>query len=57
MNTLKIFPGGTPEEVYAAYKAWWEQQTDIELVARPTCERDGKGWKLSVWFRPSLVRK
>jgi len=52
VNTLKIFVGGTPQEVRNAYKAWWDQQHSMELVQTPAVEEAGTGWKLSVWYRP-----
>ncbi|HEY5412325.1 MAG TPA: hypothetical protein VIJ94_16520 [Caulobacteraceae bacterium] len=53
MNTLKIFPGGTPKDARDAYKAWWDQQRGIELVETPVIEAAGAGFKVSVWHRPT----
>jgi hypothetical protein len=53
MITIKLFFGGTPHDARNAYKAWWDRQGRIALTERPTLEREGKGWKLTVRYRSS----
>ena len=45
MNTLKLFFGPTPRAARDTYKAWWDQQTGIEIVGTPTVEQGDGGWK------------
>lgn len=49
--TVKIFPGGTPEQAEAAYKAWWNQQQGIELLAKPELRQAGTGWLVTIRYR------
>jgi hypothetical protein len=51
--TVKVFLGGTHDVAQNAYKAWLGGQRGIEIVGGPTLEVEGRGWKLSVWYRPS----
>lgn len=53
MNTLRLFFGSTPQAARDAYKAWWDQQAEIEVVGTPTVEQEDGGWKVSVWHRPA----
>ena len=51
---IKIFPGGSPEQVRTDYKAWWQQQRGIEVIGTPTIEPAGNGWKLTVQYRETI---
>jgi len=52
---IKIFPGGSPEQIRADYKAWWEQQRGIEIIGTPIIEPAVKGWKLTVQYRETTA--
>lgn len=53
MNTLKIIPGGSPQEAREAYKTWWGQQQGIQIVGTPELVSEGTGWIVKVWHRPA----
>jgi hypothetical protein len=49
MITLKLFVGGSPDDVTGQYRAWWEKQR-VRLVSRPQIVPAGRGWSLSVLY-------
>jgi hypothetical protein len=52
MNTMKLFFGGSPQQARDAYKQWWDQQCGIEMInPPPAIEQEGRGWKVTIWFR------
>jgi len=47
VNTIKLFFGGSPDDVTAQYKEWLAQHPDIEIIEKPTIVQEQAGWKLT----------
>lgn len=52
---VKLFVGGSPDDVTGQYRAWWEAQP-VVIVDRPKIESAGRGWKLTVFYQASAPK-
>ena len=51
---MKLFAGGSPDEVTRQYRAWWDAQP-VVIIGRPKIQPAGCGWKLVVHHQPPVV--
>jgi len=52
LNTIQIFPGGSPDAVTADYKAWLVDNPGVTIIGTPRIEQAGTGWILTVMYQP-----
>lgn len=51
---VKLFIGGSPDDVSGQYRTWWEAQP-VAILDRPKIEPAGSGWKLVVYYNTPIA--
>lgn len=52
---VKLFVGGSPDDVTGQYRAWWEAQP-VVIAGHPKIEQAGRRWKLTTFYRASVPK-